>query len=778
MNDQKAMDEALKATDDPSWRLQKIGYDPLSESNLETRFAISNGFLGVRGSLSVNRNQHWVIPPRTYVAGLFDTPDGENAVPELLPAADWLQVKISARVDETRPTVDLSSYRLTLDMGRAAMLVDCRLLVGNELVARLRTSRLVSISDRALGLQLIAFEVEKGELDLTLEASCGDLGLGLTPVNLGPDLCVWRTKRSGKFLAIATAAALQIDGREQPSTALGEHRRSWTWRSCPGQVVSFERLVAFSRSDSLDADSGTSARSKLDVATRHGWRGVFADHVKGWADRWHFSDVEIDGDPDAQQALRFAVYHLNSAANPEDDRVSIGARALTGDDYHGHVFWDTEIYLVPFYAMTWPETARALLMYRFHTLDAARAKADRMGWRGALYAWESADTGEEATPRQAVGPDRKIVNILSGKQEQHVSADIAYAIWQYWQATGDESFLQEAGAEILLETGRFWSSRAKQEADGSCHIRGVIGPDEYHENIDDNAFTNVMARWNIRRALDVAVLLRERWPNLWTTLSLRLRLDEAELKRWRVVADAIAVGLDVNTGLLEQFAGFFGLEDIDLSLYEGRSVPMDVVLGPERTQRSQVVKQADVVALLGLLPEEFDDDEKAKNFNYYEVRCSHGSSLSRAMHGVVAARLGLSEKALGFFRQTTGIDLADSHVAIAGGIHIAALGGVWQIALLGFAGLSLTGECLSIDPKLPASWRGMKFRIQWHGRRLMIAITHAGASVEATLEKGAPMTIRIRGEAHDLRLGKSVRLVGSAFQQARGYRFSVAIPTG
>ena len=212
--------------------------------------------------------------------------------------------------------------------------------------------------------------------------------------------------------------------------------------------------------DTHGLEPGREARSKLD-ATRHlGWRGVLAEHETAWASRWQRSDVEVDGDDAAQQALRFAIYHLNSAANPADERVSIGARALTGDDYHGHVFWDTEIYLLPFYVLTWPEAARTLLMYRFRTLDAARAKSARMGWRGALYAWESADSGAETTPEQVIGADRQVINILSGKEEQHISADVAYAVWQYWEATGDDAFLRDAGAEILLETGRFWASRA------------------------------------------------------------------------------------------------------------------------------------------------------------------------------------------------------------------------------------------------------------------------------------------------------------------------------
>ena len=219
------------------------------------------------------------------------------------------------------------------------------------------------------------------------------------------------------------------------------------------------------------------------------------------ADRWRSSDIEVGGDPAAEQALRFAVYHLNSAANPADERVSIGARGLTGDDYHGHVFWDTEIYLLPFYVFTWPDAARALLMYRFRTIDGARQKAAHMGWRGAMYAWESADTGAEATPEQVVNPDGQIVDILCGKQEQHITADIAYAVWQYWQATKDVDFLLDAGAEILLETGRFWSSRARPEGDGYCHIRGVIGPDEYHERCHYGARRRARTREPRRSAM-------------------------------------------------------------------------------------------------------------------------------------------------------------------------------------------------------------------------------------------------------------------------------------
>jgi trehalose/maltose hydrolase-like predicted phosphorylase len=753
------MEDALGANADPSWILDDDGFDPLRETSRESRFAISNGFLGIRGARTINRGVHSTRPPRTYVAGLFDAFGAEQPIPGLVTAADWIQVRISLSGGRlVGPPLEMSSHHRTLDMARGAVLTGCRLSIGQLVGIRLRTLRLVSLSERAVGLQLLQMQIEEGEVEITLEASFEGVDLGLIPEQLDQHLGVWRTHGSGKGLAMATASSLQIDGRDLPPTALGPLKWSWSWTSRPGQVVGFERSVGVARSDTRDVDAGNVARGKLDVARRLGWRGVVGDHQAAWASRWQCSAVEVDGDAAAQQALRFAVYHLNSAANPADERVSIGARALTGDDYRGHVFWDTEIYLLPFYILTWPEAARALLMYRFHTLQGARTKAAGMGWKGALYAWESADTGAETTPEQVIGPDRQVIDILCGKQEQHISADVAYAVWQYWQATGDEGFLLEAGAEILLETGRFWSSRAQPETDGRRHIRGVIGPDEYHEHIDDNAFTNVMARWNIRRALDAAALLRERWPERWASLSGRLGLDDIELTQWRNVAETMPIGLDPKTGLFEQFSGFFALEDIDLTGYAGRSVPMDVVLGRERTQRSQVIKQADVVALLGLLPEEFTGETGAKNFDYYEPRCGHGSSLSRAMHGMVAARLGRSEMALRYFRQTAAIDLADTHAAIDGGVHIAAHGGIWLTAVFGFAGLSLRSDGIALDPQLPPNWRSLGFGLQWRGRRLRIKIVQGAQSVDATLEAGEPMKLVVCGEPHELRRDRTLRV--------------------
>jgi len=757
MSEPDAEENPHQPTADPGWVLSEDGYDPPGEASRETRFAVSNGFLGVKGAPAIHQGGRAVLPTRTFVAGLFDTGDA-SAGPALVPAADWALVRLTVNGEPlARSAGDASTLRLTLDLRRGVLLSDGRQSIGSAIGLRMRTLRLVSLSDRAIGLQLVKLQVDGGDVDIALEASSEGVSVALMPERLEQDLGVWRTKHSGKRLATATTSLLQIDGIDLAVVALGEFHWRWHWTARPGQIACFAHTVAVARSEAEGRDPGPAARGKLEAARQLGWRGVIAEHEAAWAERWQCSDVEIDGDAEAQGALRFALYHLNSSANPADECVSIAARALTGDDYRGHVFWDTEIFLLPFYTLTWPQAARALLMYRYHTLDAARAKASRLGWRGALYAWESAATGAETTPEHVIGPDGQPVQVLAGREEQHISADIAHAVWQYWLATGDDTFLLDAGAEILLETGRFWASRAQLEADGRHHIRGVIGPDEYHDDVDDNAYTNVMARWNIQRAQEIAALLRQRWPERWELLSRRLGLNDAELRTWLDVAETVVPGYDAQAGLFEQFEGYFELEDIDLADYADRAMPIDVVLGPERTRRSQVIKQADVVALLGVLPEVFPVGAAADNFHYYEARCAHGSSLSRVTHGLVAARLGHPETALRYFRQAAAIDLADSQGSIAGGVHIADQGGLWLIAVFGFAGVSLRADGVALEPHLPAEWRSLSFRVQWRGRRLKIRIDQADSRVEATLEAGEPMKLTLGRASHELGLGHPLR---------------------
>ena len=593
-----------------------------------------------------------------------------------------------------------------LDLRRALFLPAWTHRTPSGITVSGRGLRLLSLAERATGLQLLRAEIDRTGVDVRLEATFAIAGLGMEPIRLEQDLGAWRTEGTGKAVAMAGAAVLRLDGELLAPGRTFPLRWVWRWRSIAGQVAEFERIVTVARASTPEDDPAVRACAALKRSRALGWRAILAAHEAAWNARWTASDIVIEGDAVMQKALRFAVYHLTSAANPGDDHVSIGARGLTGDAYFGHVFWDTEIYLLPFYIAVWPEAARALLMYRFHTLPAARAKAAQAGYRGALYAWESADTGVETTPDHVVGADGTIVEILTGKMEHHISADIAYAVWQYWRASGDEGFFLGAGAEILLETARFWACRAIAEPDGKRHIRHVIGPDEYHEDVDDNAFTNVMARWNIARALEALELLQAGWPERAAALRQKLLLVDDELADWRDAVERLVTGLDPATGIYEQFAGFNALEPLDLAAYAGTNMPIDVVIKRQRTQRSQVVKQADVVELIALLPEEFPGELAERNFRYYEPKCAHGSSLSTSMHGLVAARLGDAEMALRYLHKTAALDL-DPDPNSAGGVRIAGLGGMWQTMILGFAGVNLMGDTLAISPKLPREWHSL-----------------------------------------------------------------------
>ncbi len=740
---------AFAASDDALWRLEADGYQPALEHEVESRFTISNGFLGVRGSLEQPLAGS---RPRTFIAGLFDTAPGELPIPKLVSGPDWLRFQLLIAGEPLALEAgETLVHGRAIDFRRGVLHSEWRQRDPAGRVVRLRTLRFVSLSNRALAVQAAWIEVDQPTalaLEAWIEPPPGELCLAQTE----PDVQIWHTAYAAKQLAVASTMTLRLGAGKIRPVSGDAGRAIWRWNATPDQPAIFARMVVFARGAGED-DGAAAARAALNRARQTGLPRLIQAHSGAWAAHWDASDVVVEGDDVAQIALRFAGYHVISAANPDDPYVSIGARALTGDAYLGHIFWDTEIFLLPFYIFTWPAAARALLLYRLHTLPAARAKAARMGYRGALYAWESTDTGDETTPPYVRGPAGEVIPIRCGTEEQHISADVAYAVWQYWQATADLPFLLDAGAEIILETARFWSSRVSLEADGRYHIRGVIGPDEYHEGIDDNAYTNGMAQWNIERGLEVADSLRSRWPERWAVLHERLGIMPAELAAWRDVAARLVTGLDETSGMIEQFAGFFGLEPIDLLAYTTRIAPMDVLLGWERTQRTQVIKQADVVLLLALLWDRYPAAVRAANFRYYEPICGHGSSLSPAVHALVAARLGDVELAARYFHQAAEIDLDDTMGNAASGVHIATLGGLWQAAVFGFGGISLTATGFRCDPHLPAAWRALRFPMVWRGRRVRFAISQTPLTLTAALADGRPLLIEVGDLRHELHAG-------------------------
>ena len=677
---------------DAAWKLVEEGFVLSREHEIESLFAIGNGFVGTRASLAEGSA---LSAPATFLAGLFD--QRPEATPGLVALPDWTRLSVVLEGEPIRLDVGRNlEHRRILDMRQGILWREWRHQDAAGRITRLRGLRLASLADRRLLIQSVALSAENYSGTVSI-----DVGLGES---------VSRPTHCGATVALA--AATRLRGVESPET--GSAMPSQSFEVELGKTYRLDRVVAVCTSSDTDHPLDR-AREQAERAMATGLERLIDEHRSAWLERWMICDIAIDGDPAAQHALRFAAYHLVSAANPEDGRVSIGARGLTGEAYRGHVFWDTEIFMLPFFNLTWPEAAKALLSYRHHTLDAARRRAARLGYRGALYAWESADTGEDVTPPLVVAPTGEVVKILVGEQEQHISADIAYAVWSYWEATHDEQFLVDAGAEIIFETARFWASRARHETDGRYHIRNVIGPDEYHETVDDNAYTNGMAQWTLETGERLARLFAERWPSNWRALSDRLHLAPQEPAEWLSLACDLYTGFDARTGLIEQFQGYFTLEDIDLTAYEPRNVPMDVLLGRERIQGSKIIKQADVVMLLYLLWDRFPPAVREVNFRYYEPRCGHGSSLSPAIHAAVAARLGDGALAERYFRQAMDIDLANNMGNAAGGVHLAALGGLWQAAVFGFAGLRLAGERPEHHPKLPPQWRGLSMRFKWRG---------------------------------------------------------------
>lgn len=736
---------------DAAWAIVESGFDVTREHEIESLLAIANGYLGVRGSIAEGSS---VSRPATFLAGAFEPSSDVFPVPELVIAPDWgrLRFTVEGELFSVEGTT-LERHHRTLDLGRGLLLREGHGTGPGGHATEIRTMHLASLANRHLLLE--AVEIVPRNFSGTVEIDAilsGDVKSGSGAAHwatfeprsgsVGPMLI--GTTHSGLRLALASCTTAAVPGAVEmrcarevgPISAM--ERCSMHVRL--GEASSFHRVVGLYTS--RDGAEPTSRAEALErEAMSRPFSALYDEHVEAWRARWKKADVEIDGAPKIERALRFALYHLMASVHPDDPRCSIGARALSGEAYRGHVFWDTEIFMLPFYIHTWPEAARTLLLYRHRTLDGARRKAKKLGYEGALYAWESADTGDETTPEAVLTPFGEIVPVLSGLEEHHISADVAWAVSAYVRATGDVDFLRDYGAEILVETARLWASRGSFGADGRYHIHRVIGPDEYHESIDDNAFTNWMARQNLREAAAVArgSVCRDKVQ--------ALGVSEAEISRWEDVAQRMALNHDPRTGLIEQHAGFFSLEDIDVASYSPRTVPIDVLLGRERTRASQVVKQADVVQLLALFWDTLDPTTRRANFLYYEPRTGHGSSLSPGIHALVAARLGLLDTAARYLEQTADIDLGNNMGNAAGGVHAAGMGSLWQAVAFGVAGLSIApddAETLVVEPTLLRGMRRVSLPISLRGRSLEVHVCEGEVEVHV-VDGGAPIRIRALG---------------------------------
>jgi trehalose/maltose hydrolase-like predicted phosphorylase len=663
---------------DPAWVVELPG-DPARARAAESLGSLANGWAGTRGS---REEVDGGRPAPLLVNGIYT--DGNSD--RLLPGPCWtgLDVRWAGTAGPCRRVVDLRTGVLAR---------------WGEHPSSLRSVRFVSAA-------------RPGALALRAEAAAAGLDPG-RPLRPSGEAPLTEGQRGGVVLAragtgeadgIAMAAADRLDGSED--------RR----------VV--ERLAAWvpARAGEQAWDGAPEALAALEEL---GFDALLAEHREAWARLWEDAEVTIDGQPDDQLAARFCVFHVLSAA-PAAGEAAVGPRGLTGDAYGGHVFWDADVFVLPALAAIRPAAARAVLEYRIRRLPAARAEAAALGRNGARFPWESGADGRDVTPAFVLGRRGERIPVRTAEHEEHVVADVAWAAHRYAAWTGDGAFLAGPGRDLLLDTARYWASRVRRDGDGRDHLDAVMGPDEYHAVVDDNAYTNIMARWNLRRAAELVVAAGGNG-------------DEAA--GWRDVAGRLVDGWDEGRGLYEQFAGYWELEPLLAAQVAPPPIAADLVLGVQRVAESQLIKQADVLMAHHLVPGELVPGSLGPCLAFYEPRTAHGSSLSPAIHASLLARAGQPERALELFRMAARLDFDDLTGTTAGGLHLATMGGVWQALADGFLGLRAGPGRLEVDPRLPDAWDALAMRFRFQGDPLGIRATHD----HVTISCSSPLVVSVAG---------------------------------
>jgi beta-phosphoglucomutase len=716
------------------WVLIEPEFDPAKLRARETVFTIGNGYLGTRGSFEEGYPKALTI---TLINGLYD--DTPAVYTELANCPDWLLLVVIINGEPfglDRGEILAYDRRLDLRHGVLSRSIRWRSPIGNTV--DLKFDRFASLADE----QVLALRCEITPIDFngTIEVQSS---INSYPENQGFDH--WEHLNRGKteqsvWVHVRTRSTQIELGMAAKMTAIDINAESQVINTpdCPtlmtnfvatmGQSISVEKLVTIFTSRETKSPI-QAAQTKL--AQLPNYAILLAAHQKAWDTVWQQSDIEIEGDTTAQLAVRYNLFQLfiggctpQGSPDSNSDPDSIPAKTLSGFGYRGHIFWDTEIFILPFFTFTQPAIARSLLNYRYDTLAGARRKAAHAGYKGAMFAWESAATGDEMTPKWSLSSDPYVepVRIWNGEREIHISADIAYGVWQYWQATGDDVWMRDFGAEIILDTALFWLSRVEwDEKQQRYELSGVIGTDEYHEDVRNNAYTNHLVQWHLEKAIAVYEWLQKTVPAREIELAQKLQLTAGHLLAFHKTIARMYIPYDPKTLLIEQFEGFFKLQDRNLSDYEPRTNSIQTVLGMALTNQSQVIKQPDVLMLLYLLfnTPEFANrqDILRENWNYYTPRTdsSYGSSLGSSVQAILAAILDKSVDAYQHFIQAALIDLKNTFGNTEDGIHAASAGGVWQAIVFGFGGIQLTENGPIATPHLPPNWTRLKFKLNWRG---------------------------------------------------------------
>ncbi|MBK3641865.1 MULTISPECIES: glycoside hydrolase family 65 protein [Streptomyces] len=727
-----------------------LNLDVLAQS--ESVFALSNGHVGWRGNLDEGE-PHGLpgsylggvheLHPLPYAEAGYGYPESGQTVINVT-NGKVLRLLVDDEPFDLRYG-RLVSHERTLDLRRGVLERVCEWISPAGTAIRVRSTRLVSLTQRAIAA--VSYEVEPVEArtrvviqselvtNEQLPETKGDPRAAKalqSPLEPEEDFAVGRrlrlvhrTRRSG--LRVAVAADHVVEGPEGTSTSSESNedvaRLTVTSVLEPGERLRVEKLVAHGWSGTRSKPAmSDQVEAALAAASVGGWAGLAEEQRETLDDFWSRADVEVGGDEEIQQAVRFALFHVLQAGARAEQRA-IPAKGLTGSGYDGHAFWDTEAFVLPLLTYTAPESVAEALRWRHSTLDAARERSAQLGLRGAAFPWRTIE-GSECS---AYWP--------AGTAAFHVNAAVADAVVRYTASTGDEQFEREAGVELLVETARLWRSLGHHDHRGDFHIDGVTGPDEYSAIADDNTYTNLMARQNLLAAAEAC----ERHPDR----AAQLGVDDEESAAWRDAADAMYVPYNRELGVHEQHEGFTRHQRWDFAGTRPDQYPLMLHFPYFDLYRKQVVKQADLVLAMYTCAGFFDEEHVARNFAYYEPLTVRDSSLSACVQAVVAARAGHLELAYDYTGEAALMDLEDLEHNTRDGLHIASLAGTWTALVAGFGGLRREGDVLSFAPCLPERLSRLAFNLQLLGRRLRVEIGPDKATY--TLLSGPPLTIRHHG---------------------------------
>jgi len=778
-----ALSEQLSAQE---WLVEESALQMAKLNFYETIFTVGNGYQGTRGSLEEGTKGE---RSGTLLTGIFDHHD--STVIDLVNAPSWLPLTLWVEGIRLDPqTCKILEHRRVLDLRTGLLYRLTRFEDAQGRRTRYESLRYASFSNQHLcGIHAqVTAENYDGEIVVESAIDGERFNLDRMPSyaevpDFHPEVKWEKWAKSKHLQSIANtveddavclemetmdtghhlgyAAALSVTGAAAQRRTKIEYERVselLSFNASQGTTYTLDKLVSIYTSRDVAGDKlRSSCLDELRSGLQQGFTTRLQDHVDYWESLWADCDCVIAGEPAATHALRFNVYHLLITANKHDPKVNIGAKTLSGEGYKGHVFWDTEIFMLPFFIYTQPETARALLLYRYHTMAGAMENAKANGFKGAQYPWEAADTGVETTPKWTADRAHRI---WTGEEEIHITADVAYGVVTYLTATEDWQFFFDYGAEILFNTARFWESRLEyNKTQDRYELNRVIGPDEFHEHVDNNVFTNWMARWNLQKAIELYHLLKQEHATILTGISAGLDLSDEEIARWGQMADKIFIPFDREKQLIEQFEGYFQRKEVPITHWDDNNMPA-YPSGYDHfnTDETTLLKQPDVVMLMYVLPDEFDDEVKRVNYTYYEQRTLHKSSLSPSMHSIMGIEVGDTEKAVQYFLRSAEVDLVDNQGNTEWGIHAASTGGTWMSVVFGFGGFRVMNRQMTFKPWLPEGWEALRFKLKWRGNTLSVTIRPEDAVFYLSGEQPCSEEIVVSGQTLSIPSGQEVTI--------------------